>query len=243
MRIKEMLPILITVGNIVCGFVSMLCVTNHNFVIAAWLIIAAMALDTFDGRLARLMKSTSKTGAQLDSMADLITFGVAPAMLMVMACSHFSPAMVWCSGLLFVICAAFRLARFNVQKEDGTNIPCHFFSGLPSTLSGGTVAQLVILNHFLQIKFGITVIIDMLPFITIALGLFMISKVPFFNITSKIGIKQGVGTMILEFSAATLFFVITPQLALSSALSFYLIICALYGFVKGKELRGEYSTT
>ena len=83
----------------------------------------------------------------------------------------------------------------------------------------------------------------MLPFITIALGLFMISKVPFFNITSKIGIKQGVGTMILEFSAATLFFVITPQLALSSALSFYLIICALYGFVKGKVLRGEYSTT
>ena len=69
----------------------MLCVMNHNFVIASWLIIVAMALDTFDGRLARLMKSTSNTGAQLDSMADMITFGIAPAVLMVKACSHFPP--------------------------------------------------------------------------------------------------------------------------------------------------------
>lgn len=243
MRIRETLPILITVGNIACGFISMLCVMNHSFVIASWLIIAAMALDTFDGRLARLMKSASNTGAQLDSMADLVTFGVAPAMLMVVACSHVSVAMAWCGGLFFVICAAFRLARFNVQKTDGTSIPRHFFSGLPSTLSGGTVAQLIILNHFLQIKLGTTVIIDILPFITIALGLFMISKVPFFNITSKIGIKQGMVPMVLEFSAALLFFIITPQLALSAALSCYLIACALYGFIKGKELRREYSTT
>lgn len=243
MRIKDTLPILITVGNIACGFISMLCVMNHNFVIASWLIIVAMALDTFDGRLARLMKSTSNTGAQLDSMADMITFGIAPAILMAKACSHFSAPLVWCAGLFFVICAAFRLARFNVQKTDGVSIPRHFFSGLPSTLSGGTVAQLVILNYFLQKNCGTAIIMDILPFITIVLSFFMISKVPFFNITGKIGIKQGVVPMVLEFSAATLFFVITPQLALSTALSGYLIACALYGFIKGKELRGGYSTT
>ncbi len=243
MRTKNTLPTLITVGNIACGFVSMLCVMNHNFVVASWLIIVAMALDTFDGRLARLMNSTSNTGAQLDSMADLITFGIAPGVLMVKACSHYPTPLVWCAGLFFVICAAFRLARFNVQKTDGVSIPRHFFSGLPSTLSGGTVAQLVILNHFLQAKCGTTMIIDILPFITIALSLFMISKVPFFNITGKIGIQQGVVPMVLEFSAAILVFVITPQLALSATLSGYLIVCALYGFIKGKELRGGYSTT
>lgn len=244
MKTKEMLPTLVTMGNIVCGFISILCVLNQSAEIAAWLIVAAMALDAFDGRLARMMKSTSKTGAQLDSMADLVTFGIAPAVLMVKTCSNFPTAMLWGIGLFFMICAAFRLARFNVQKDEGVNtIPGHFFTGLPSTLSGGTVAQLIILDHFVQTRLGTDVVMTLLPFITFVLGLFMVSKVPFFNITGKIGLKQGIFAMILEFSAAILFFVITPELALSTALSCYLIVCAMYGVVKGKQLRKGYSTT
>ncbi len=238
-----MLPTVVTIGNIICGFVSILCVSNQRYELAAWLIVVAMALDAFDGRLARMMKSASKTGAQLDSMADLVTFGIAPAILMIKTCSNFPAIFLWSVGLFFMICAAFRLARFNVQKEEGVNIPGHFFSGLPTTLSGGTIAQLVILNHFVQIRFGPEVVTTLLPFVTFALGLFMVSKVPFFNITSKIGFKQGILPMVLEFSAAILFFVITPELALSTVLSCYLIICAMYGMVKGKHLNKGYSTT
>lgn len=243
LEIKKMLPTLVTMGNIICGFISILCILDRRIEIAAWLIVVAMALDAFDGRLARMMKSTSKTGAQLDSMADLVTFGIAPAVLMIKTCANLPVIFLWGIGLFFMICAAFRLARFNVQKDDGVNIPRHFFTGLPTTLSGGTIAQLVILNQFVQIRSGPDVVIMLLPFITLALGLFMVSKVPFFNITSKIGFKQGIWAMILEFSAAILFFVITPALALSTVLSCYLVLCAMYGVVKGKHLKKGYSTT
>lgn len=230
-------------GNMICGFISIHCVLDQHYLAAAWLIVAAMALDAFDGRLARLMKSSSKTGAQLDSMADLVTFGIAPALLMGKTCGGLPSAGLWGIGLFFMLCSAFRLAKFNVQKDEKTSLPSHFFTGLPTTLSGGTVAQLVVLNHFLQTRFGTDVITSLLPFVTFTLAIFMVSNVPFFNVTSKLGPKQGILAMSLEFSAAILFFVIAPELALSSALSVYLIICALYGVIKGKQLRNGYSMT
>ncbi len=229
----------------VSGFISILCVLNQRFEIAAWLIVAAMALDAFDGRLARMLKTTSKTGAQLDSMADLITFGIAPALLVGKTCTNL-PSIVMCGiGLFYMICAAFRLARFNAQKDENVNMSRHFFTGLPTTLSGGTIAQLIILNHFIQARFGhdADMVMKLLPFVTFALGAFMISKVPFFNVTSKIGIKQGILAMALEFSIAILFFIITPELALSTSLTIYLIICTMYGVLKGKQLKKGYSTT
>lgn len=243
MKIREMLPTVVTLGNMICGFSSILCASNHQFEIAAWLIVAAMALDAFDGRLARMMKTSSKLGSQLDSMADLTTFGIAPAILMIKTCTNFPNLFLWGVGLFFMICAAFRLARFNTQKDEETTMARHFFTGLPTTLSGGTIAQLVILDHFIQAKFGIDVVANLIPFITFALGLFMVSKIPFFNITGKIGLKQGVWLMMLEFSAAILFFVLTPVLTLSTVLSCYLIICAMYGVVKSRHLKKEYSTT
>lgn len=241
LKAKEMLPTSVTMGNIICGFISILCVLHQKFEIAAWLIVVAMVLDAVDGRLARMMKSTSNIGGQLDSMADLVTFGIAPAVLLTKICFNTPPAMLWAIGLFFLICIAFRLARFNAQKDEGVSIPKHFYTGLPTTLAGGTIAQLIILDRFLQTKVGTDIVITFLPFIAIALGLFMISKIPFFNITGKIGIKQGIPAMILEFSAAIFFFIVAPELALSITLSFYLIICVMYGVIKGKTLRKSYS--
>ncbi|MFO0794570.1 MAG: CDP-diacylglycerol--serine O-phosphatidyltransferase [Candidatus Brocadiaceae bacterium] len=243
MKIKETIPNIVTLGNMVCGFTSILCVLHQRFEIAAWLIVAAMILDAFDGRLARMMKSSSKIGAQLDSMADLVTFGVAPALLVVSACNSLPVSILWGIGLFFMICSALRLARFNSQKEEGSKTPRHFFTGLPTTLSGGTVAQLIILDHFVQTRFNTNIVITLLPFITFALAVFMVSKIPFFNVTGKISIKQGIWAFALELSAAALFFAIAPELALSTALSIYLIGCALYGIVKWKHLRKGYSTT
>ncbi|MCF6149626.1 MAG: CDP-diacylglycerol--serine O-phosphatidyltransferase [Candidatus Kuenenia sp.] len=238
MRIKENLPTLLTTGNIVCGFISIMCVLNQKYEIAAWLIIVAMIFDGFDGKLARLMNTTSKIGAQLDSMADLVTFGIAPAVLMTSMCHNCPTIISWGFGLFFMMCAAYRLARFNAQKEEGITIPRHFFSGLPTTLSGGTVAQLCILHYFIYTQFGTDIVISMLPFIVFVLGVFMVSKIPFFDITCKIGKKQGIKAVVLEFSAAILYFIITPELALSSTLSVYLIICGTYGIIKGKHIKG-----
>lgn len=193
MKIRNTLPSAVTMGNITCGFFSILCASNYQFEIAAWLIVVAMVLDAFDGRLARMMKCTSEIGAQLDSMADLVTFGIAPAMLLIKACTDFSSVFLWGVGSFFMICAAFRLARFNIQKDDSTIKSNHFYTGLPTTLSGGTIAQLVILDHFIQAKFGIDVVANLIPFITFALGLFMVSKIPFFNITGKLVLSKEFG--------------------------------------------------
>lgn len=238
MRIKEKLPTVLTTGNIMCGFISIMCVLNQKFEIAAWLIIVAMIFDGFDGKLARLMNTSSKIGAQLDSMADLVTFGIAPAVLMTTMCNNCPTIISWGFGLFFMMCAAYRLARFNAQKEEGIKIPRHFFSGLPTTLSGGTVAQLCILHFFIYTRFGTDIVVSLLPFIVFVLGVFMVSKIPFFDITCKIGKKQGIKAVVLEFSAAILYFIITPELALSSALSVYLIICGTYGIIKGKHIKG-----
>jgi len=238
LKIKQYLPTVLTMGNIMCGFLSIMCVLNQRLEIAAWLIIVAMILDGFDGKLARLMNTASKTGAQLDSMADLVAFGIAPAVLMTKMCNNSPIVISWGFGLFFMMCTAYRLARFNAQKEEAIQLPRHFFTGLPSTLAGGTVAQLCILHHFIYTRFGTDIIVNFLPFIVFTLGVLMISKIPFFNITCKIGKRQGIKAVILEFSAAIVYFIITPELALSSALSFYLIICGAYGIVKGKQIKG-----
>ena len=176
---KKTLPTVITIGNMISGFASILCILNQQFEFAAWLIVAAMALDAFDGKLARMLKTTSKIGSQLDSMADLVTFGIAPALLVGKTCTNLPSVIMWGIGLFYMICAAFRLARFNVQKDEDVNISRHFFAGLPTTLSGGTIAQLIILNHFIQARLGTDVVMILLPFVTFALGVFMVSKVPF----------------------------------------------------------------
>ncbi|MDR4509074.1 MAG: CDP-diacylglycerol--serine O-phosphatidyltransferase [Candidatus Brocadiaceae bacterium] len=239
MKLKSVLPNALTTGNIICGFFSIISVLNQRIELAAWFIILAMIFDAFDGRVARMLKTTSPLGIQLDSLADFLTFGIAPAFLLIQSCKQFPIAILYFIGLFFIMCAAFRLARYNAERGNGTNLPNYFFVGLPSTLSGGTIAQLVILNDFISTKVGVEIVSSLLPFVAFALASFMISKVPFFNITSKIGIKQGFLPMALEFSASIAFFVISPELALSTSLSFYLISCAMYGFIKSRKLRRE----
>ncbi|WP_169702835.1 CDP-diacylglycerol--serine O-phosphatidyltransferase [Candidatus Kuenenia stuttgartiensis] len=126
MKIKQYLPTVLTMGNIMCGFLSIMCVLNQRLEIAAWLIIVAMILDGFDGKLARLMNTASKTGAQLDSMADLVAFGIAPAVLMTKMCNNSPIVISWGFGLFFMMCTAYRLARFNAQKEEAIQLPRHF---------------------------------------------------------------------------------------------------------------------
>jgi CDP-diacylglycerol--serine O-phosphatidyltransferase len=116
---------------------------------AAVLVFLAMIFDMLDGRAARWAKQTSEFGAQLDSLCDAISFGVAPAVILVKFSANAHPAMpmlaarlLWAIAVLFVVCAILRLARFNVETdEEDTH---EFFSGLPSPAAGGTVASFMI---------------------------------------------------------------------------------------------------
>jgi len=108
-------PSLLTTGNLFCGFLSMLLAVEHRWTESALAIFVAMIMDLLDGRVARLMKATSQFGVEYDSLADVISFCVAPAFLLYSFALQPLGRAAWFGAFLFLVCGALRLARFNVQ--------------------------------------------------------------------------------------------------------------------------------
>jgi CDP-diacylglycerol--serine O-phosphatidyltransferase len=167
LRSTALLPALLTVANGLCGFgavhwatkAELASLAQANLVISAWLVVAAMVCDMLDGQLARFARRTSDFGAQLDSVCDAISFGVAPAMLLV-RCEVFAlrrlaalgdlsvdpnvERFIWAVGAAYVACAVLRLARFNVEHDSAQ--PSHMaFNGLPSPAAAAAIVSVVLL--------------------------------------------------------------------------------------------------
>ena len=123
-------PLCLTIANLFCGFYALLLAVDHRYTEAALAVFVAMIMDMLDGRVARLMKATSQFGVEFDSLADVVSFGVAPAFILYCFALFALPRAAWFGAALFVICGALRLARFNVQT--GT-VDKRFFVGLPIT--------------------------------------------------------------------------------------------------------------
>jgi CDP-diacylglycerol--serine O-phosphatidyltransferase len=135
------LPTLFTVGNLFCGYLSIWSSIKGTFETSALLIIVAAVLDALDGRIARLTHSTSKFGEEYDSLADLVSFGVAPAVLAYSwGLSDFAN-LGWVASFLFVVCGSMRLARFNIQTRV---VDKRYFVGLPIPAAAGVIATLVL---------------------------------------------------------------------------------------------------
>jgi len=141
------LPNLFTSGNLFCGVLAMCLVFEGHYIIAAIVILAGLILDFCDGVVARLQRTTSRFGLEYDSLADLVTFGIAP-MAMLYKLHVTEAGGDWRTGLgmafLYVACTALRLARFNVQVHDVRKVE---FCGLPSPFAAGALASLVIALH------------------------------------------------------------------------------------------------
>jgi CDP-diacylglycerol---serine O-phosphatidyltransferase len=137
-----LLPSLLTTGNLFCGFFALLLTVEGRFADAALAIFVAMVMDLLDGRVARLMKATSQFGVEFDSLADVVSFCVAPAFLVYSFALKDLSRPAWFGAFLFVICGALRLARFNVQT--GT-VDRRFFIGLSTPAAAGVVASSVVL--------------------------------------------------------------------------------------------------
>lgn len=147
-RIRYLAPNAITAASMMFGMVSLWSAHRGDFSLAAWMIIYAVLTDRLDGVVARLLKATSDLGVQLDSFADFLNFGVAPAFLSFSYLSqrpelpYFGPGwprvllMVTCGG--WVLAAVFRLARYNITSDE--KIPTTIFFGIPTTLAGGLMA-------------------------------------------------------------------------------------------------------
>ncbi len=135
------LPNLMTTGNLFCGFFAVIYSIQADFLTAAYAIVAAAVFDTLDGRLARLTRSTSKFGAEYDSLCDLVSFGVAPAILLYQWALNPFGRLGWIACFLFCACGALRLARFNVQANV---VEKNYFQGLPIPMAAGIVASSVL---------------------------------------------------------------------------------------------------
>jgi len=135
------LPGLFTVGNIFCGYYAILATMHGHYDQAAYAIGIAIILDMLDGRIARLTNSSTDFGLQLDSLADVISFGIAPSVLaLVWGLSTVEQRLAWTAAFTFTICGAMRLARFNIQAGH-----LKHFVGLPIPAGGGAIAAIV---HF-----------------------------------------------------------------------------------------------
>jgi len=150
LRARYLPPNLITGAGIVCGLVSIGCAHRGNWALAAWLIIYAVLTDRLDGLVARRLRATSELGVQLDSFADFLNFGVAPAFLLYsfltsarmvdgpldLPYDHGAGQAYLIAGcIIWVLAAVFRLARFNIVTE--MNTPTRLYFGVPTTLAGG----------------------------------------------------------------------------------------------------------
>lgn len=141
-RLRTLLPNLITIGAILAGYISVVEAFNGAYLNAAGLILVACLLDMLDGRVARAVKGTSEFGVEFDSLADMVNYGVAPALLYYLL--YFKAWGVPGAVLSFlpVCCASIRLARFNTTADP--DIPTKYFVGLPTTISAVVMAGFVI---------------------------------------------------------------------------------------------------
>jgi CDP-diacylglycerol--serine O-phosphatidyltransferase len=136
-----LLPSLFTVANLFCGYACVVYATRADFDTAALFIGVAMVLDTLDGMIARLTNTTSAFGVQLDSLADVVSFGMAPAILAFTWGLWPLKRLGWAAGFIYVTAAAMRLARFNIQTT--TAADKRHFVGLPSPAAGAVIASTI----------------------------------------------------------------------------------------------------
>jgi CDP-diacylglycerol--serine O-phosphatidyltransferase len=144
-----LLPNLITSASLRFGFWSIVMSIQHSFERAALFIIVAGICDTLDGRIARATRSTSRFGVEYDSISDMVSFGMAPALLVYVWALQPLGNRGWLIAALFALCAALRLARFNIQTERGES---RHYQGIPSTIAGGIVASTVFFTGWLGLN-------------------------------------------------------------------------------------------
>ena len=181
--IVQLLPNLVTVGAICAGLTAIRYATSGNFTVAVQLLLLAAVLDGLDGSLARLLKSASALGAELDSLADFLNFGIAPALLMYFWAFKDMGNLGWIAVVIYALCCVLRLARFNVgTKATESDKPARHFEGVPSPAG----ALLVMLPLFIDRALpGAPTIPDaVVGLYMLAVGLLMISRLPTWSLKS-----------------------------------------------------------
>lgn len=236
LKTVPILPTVFTLGNIGAGFVCIALCTNSGdemkepLLLAAWLIFLGMIFDTFDGKIARLTNQCSKFGEQMDSLADLICFGVAPAILVktyLITQGAENTKVSWVIPLFYVFCAALRLARYNVECASPGETKT--FKGLPSPAAAGALAGIILI----QLKYSDFFLHDTIDWLlapaVLLMGALMVSPFSYSHFGNKIlGGQKSFGFLII---VVALVAIILKFSAISIALIFNAY--ALAGLISG----------
>ena len=177
---RVILPNMLTLIGVCIGLTSIRFALDEKFEFAIIAIIFAALIDGLDGRIARLIKGTSKVGKELDSLTDMISFGVAPAFIMYFWKLNSLGRFGWLVCLIFVICVALRLARFNVNSNQEPSWRDNFFEGVPSPAGGILVLTplIISLTDFDYIKLNYDIIV---PIFFVTTSFLLISKFPSYS--------------------------------------------------------------
>ncbi len=222
---KAIIPNSFTAGNLLSGFVSILLASDGNYRLAAIFIMVGAIFDAVDGMVARLVGTSSEFGVELDSLADVVTFGVAPGFLIYHTYLH--QLGTW--GILVAAClpvfGAFRLARFNIQVED-VNVKIDF-RGLPIPTSAIIIASMV-LSYFNESQFNETLTIIIVPTVII-LSLLMVSNVRYDSL-AHLGKKPR--KLKIIYFVIFILLLLFGTLTINEVLLFIFGAFALYGVIK-----------
>lgn len=165
-----LLPNLVTTGGLFAGFYGIVATMNGDYELAAWFILISAVFDALDGKVARLTGTSSRFGVEYDSLVDLVSFGVAPGLLMYSWALKPFGKLGWLAAFLYVVCGALRLARFNVQVN---TVESRRFVGLPIPAAAGMVASCVLLFYYLGgsgtiKKFSVVLLIYILAYLMVS---------------------------------------------------------------------------
>ena len=181
-KARMLLPNAITLIGVCIGLTSIKFALDGKFALATVAILFAGLMDALDGRIARLIKGTSKMGKELDSLADVISFGVAPAFIMYFWSLQYLEKLGWFVCLMYVVCVALRLARFNINSEEEPSWKDNYFEGVPAPAGGIIVLMPLVLSFsgFEELLFKINY--DLLvPLFFITTSILLISTIPTYS--------------------------------------------------------------
>ncbi len=240
-RARIILPNTLTLIGVCIGLTSINFALNGNYQLSVVAILLAAIIDGLDGRIARLIKGTSKVGKELDSLTDVISFGVAPAFIMYFWQLNNLGKIGWLISLIYVVCVALRLARFNINTGGDSSWKDNFFEGVPSPAGGILVLSPLIYElsgfDFMNINYKLIT-----PIIFVIISILLISKIPTYSF-KKIVVPRST-TIFLLFGIVLLFglLLVFPFKVLAIGSIGYILLIPISGvhFVKlKKNLKGD----
>jgi len=199
---RVLLPNIFTLVGVCIGLTSIKFAFDGKFELAVIAIIVAGIIDGLDGRIARLIGGASKVGKELDSLTDVISFGVAPAFIMYFFVMKDLGRIGWLISLIYVVCVALRLARFNITSNADPSWRDNFFEGVPSP-AGGILVLMPLIYSFSEIQFFNFNYNVLVPVFFLVISVLLISKIPTYSL-KKIVVRRSI-TVFLLFSIVLFF--------------------------------------